>query len=108
MQETTAQANHTVPSTVEMTSPGLAKLYNNSEFSDVVVKCGELAIKAHTFVLCAHSDTFRAAFNNKDGWAVISFKRVAVYKKYPNTFLNEFSCPYFFSVGLDWLERDMD
>jgi hypothetical protein len=88
MQETTAQAHHTVPSTVQMTSPGLVKLYNNSEFSDVLVKCGELAIKAHTLVLCAHSDTFRAAFNNKDGRAVIiSFKRVAVYKKYPYTFL---------------------
>jgi hypothetical protein len=80
MKETIAQADHTVPSTVEMTSPCLAQLYNNCEFSDVVVKCGELAIKAHTLVLCAHSDTFRAAFNNKDGWAVISFKRFAVYK----------------------------
>ncbi len=78
MQETPAQANHTVPDTVGMTSPGLAKLYNSSEFSDVVVKCGELAIKAHTFVLCAHSDTFRAAFNNKDGWAVIISLRFTV------------------------------
>jgi hypothetical protein len=58
-------------SPVLLANPGMAKLYNSSDFSDVVVRCGKQEIKAHKVVLCSHSDTFRTAFHNQEGWAVI-------------------------------------
>jgi hypothetical protein len=65
-------AKQAVSDKVTMANPGMAKLYNSSDFSDVVVSCGRLRIKAHKNVLCSHSDTFRTAFHNQEGWAVIS------------------------------------
>ncbi len=46
----------------------IAKLLNNDDlYSDVVVACGEgLRMKAHKAILCAHSETFRRAFSQKN------------------------------------------
>jgi hypothetical protein len=67
-------AKQVVSDKVTMANPGMAKLYNSGDFSDVVVRCGKQEIKAHKNVLCSHSDTFRTAFHNQEGWAVISSK----------------------------------
>jgi hypothetical protein len=43
----------------------IAELYNNDLFSDVVISCGKVSVKAHKAVLSIHSDTFLQAFKNQ-------------------------------------------
>jgi hypothetical protein len=58
------------PNSIQMEKPAktIAKLLNNDDlYSDVVVTCGEgLRMKAHKNILCAHSETFRLAFSQKN------------------------------------------
>jgi hypothetical protein len=59
-----------VPNSIHLEKPAkiIAKLFNNDDlYSDVVVACGEgLRMKAHKAILCAHSETFRRAFSQKN------------------------------------------
>jgi hypothetical protein len=59
-----------VPNSIHLEKPAkiIAKLLNNDDlYSDVVVACGEdLRMKAHKAILCAHSETFRRAFSQKN------------------------------------------
>jgi hypothetical protein len=74
----------------------MAKLFDNSDFSDVVVSCGRLRIKAHKVVLCSHSDTFRTAFHNKEG-AVISstsFFRVHIWQNVWSLDIQQYDVQY--------------
>jgi BTB/POZ domain len=49
----------------EMTSVGNSnRLFNSSELSDVMLKCGDLRIPAHKHILSTHSETFRTVFNS--------------------------------------------
>jgi hypothetical protein len=41
-----------------------SRLYNSSEQSDVMLKCGDMMIPAHKIVLNYHSETFRTAFSS--------------------------------------------
>jgi hypothetical protein len=43
----------------------IAELYNSDLFSDVVITCGKVSVKAHKAVLSTHSDTFLQAFKNQ-------------------------------------------
>jgi hypothetical protein len=58
------------PNSIHLEKPAkiIAKLLNNDDlYSDVVVACGEgLRMKAHKNILCAHSETFRLAFSQKN------------------------------------------
>jgi hypothetical protein len=56
-----------IPDTVALNKPlgSIAELYNNSLFSDVVISCGKVSVKAHKAVLSTHSDTFLQAFKNQ-------------------------------------------
>ncbi len=58
------------PNSIHLEKPAkiIAKLLNNDDlYSDVVVACGEgLRMKAHKAILCAHSETFRLAFSQKN------------------------------------------
>jgi hypothetical protein len=58
------------PNSIQLEKPAkiIAKLLNNNDlYSDVVVACGEgLRMKAHKNILCAHSETFRLAFSQKN------------------------------------------
>jgi hypothetical protein len=63
-------ASKPVPNSIQLEKPAkiIAKLLNNDDlYSDVVVACGEgLRMKAHKAILCAHSETFRLAFSQKN------------------------------------------
>jgi hypothetical protein len=63
-------ASKPVPNSIQLEKPAkiIAKLLNNDDlYSDVVVACGEgFRMKAHKNILCAHSETFRLAFSQKN------------------------------------------
>ena len=49
-----------------MASDVLSRIYNDDNFSDVVVKCGDLERRAHKNVLAAHSDVLRTVFSSNN------------------------------------------
>lgn len=52
-------------SSLERVSREIGRLFNNEEFSDVTLVCGEHTIPAHKNILSARSDVFAAMFRNQ-------------------------------------------
>ena len=72
----------------------ISQLYNNATLSDVVIKCGSLAVKAHKTILAAQSATLRAAFSGHSSYGV----KAGIY-----TIKEADMCPYILQDVLQWM-----
>ena len=76
-------AGETHCQTVARGLPGhnISRLYNSDNLSDVVVRCGDMKVKAHKNILAAHSDTLRTVFSGNSYLEVGFSQQSAQFRK---------------------------
>ena len=76
-------AGETHCQTVARGVPGhnISRLYNSDNLSDVVVRCGDMKVKAQKNILAAHSDTLRTVFSGNSYLEVGFSQQSAQFRK---------------------------